>query len=178
MKKILVLFFFFLTFLKIGGFVAILGITREVIRKQVFQKIKNEIAITETKCIVGTTENIKKIIWEKENKEFWFDGELYDLIRVEEKQGVKHYYCLSDKNEQHIIATMDNLIISNNGSPINQTSKDILVLIFQPAIIGTYQIVNLKITISSIFTKFPPILSFYSSPYCFQLSPPPEVLSK
>lgn len=178
MKKLLVLFFLLLTFLKIGGFVAVLGIMREVVRKQVFQKIKNEVAIKDTKCIVGTTENLKKIKWEKENKEFWFDDELYDIIRIEEKQGKKYYYCLSDKNEQHIIATMDNLIISNNRSPINQTSKDLLVLIFQPAIISTYISVNLKTTISSIFTKYPPILSFYCSPFGLKISPPPEVLSK
>lgn len=178
MKKTLVIFFLFLTFLKIGGFVAILGITREIIRKQVFQKIKDKVVVADTKCIVGTTENLKKIIWEKENKEFWFDGELYDLIRIEDKHGVKHYFCLSDKNEKQIIATMDNLIIGNNHSPINQTSKDILVLIFQPAIIITYLTASFKVTVSDIFTKFPPILSFYNSPYSLKSSPPPKILSK
>lgn len=177
MKKLLVLFLLLLTFLKIGGFVAILGISREVMRKQVFEKIKHKVNISETICIVETTENLKKITWEKENKEFWFDGELYDIVRIEEKNDIKNYYCITDKTEQKIITAMDNLIMSNNGSPINQTSKDILTLIFQPTILYNNLTINLQLKITEIFTKFSPILSFYSSPDNFNLSPPPEVLA-
>jgi hypothetical protein len=72
---------------------------------------------------------------------------------------------------------MDNLIMSNNGFPINQTSKDILTLIFQPTILYNNLTINLQLKITEIFTKFSPILSFYSSPDNFNLSPPPEVLA-
>ena len=71
MKKWFSALFLLLVLLKIGGFVAILSIQRELIREKVIRKIARHLENEELVCIVGTSQNLANMEWEKEGKEFW-----------------------------------------------------------------------------------------------------------
>lgn len=175
MKKLLSIFLFSIILLKIGGFVAILNIGREWVRESVIHKIKHHLSPEDIKCIIINESNQEKLKWEKQNKEFWFDGKLYDILSVEEKSDSKYYYCLSDEKEQNIISQIQNLTINlNSHLPLNNTSKNLISLILQPTILFESYSFNLKLHFNYIFTKLPPITSFYHSSHIFELINPPQ----
>jgi len=44
-----------------------------------------------------------KIEWEEKNKEFSLDGILYDVARIEKKEGKTFLYCINDKKEKQLL---------------------------------------------------------------------------
>jgi hypothetical protein len=133
MKKWFSALFLLLVLLKIGGFVAILSIQRELIREKVIRKIARHLENEELVCIVGTSQNLANMEWEKEGTEFWFNDNLYDVVRTETMKGLVHYYCLSD-NEESRLAVHIQALSQSDASSMNGVIKEILNLIFQQLI--------------------------------------------
>ncbi len=115
MKKTLHIFLFSLLLIKIGGLVAFLSIERKLMREAMFLKISNNQHINNLTCII---EN-KNIDWEETNREFWYNKKLYDVVKIEIKNGQNHYYCLADDTETDIVTTIKNLI-ENNQKPLGK----------------------------------------------------------
>ncbi|MBY0534968.1 MAG: hypothetical protein K2P88_03880 [Chitinophagaceae bacterium] len=44
-----------------------------------------------------------KIIWEEEAKECYYQGDLYDVVRSELKNGQTYYYCVKDGDESELV---------------------------------------------------------------------------
>jgi len=44
-----------------------------------------------------------KIEWEEKNKEFSLNGILYDVARIEKKEGKTFLYCINDKKEKQLL---------------------------------------------------------------------------
>ena len=121
--------------LKMGGFYAILSYQRHEIREKVEQKMLNFLEKTELIYIVENAENKSKIAWERPEKEFRFEGNLYDVAYVETISGIKYYYCLSDEDETKLEAKVDKLLENQtNHSPFGNQSKLILDFLSQPLI--------------------------------------------
>lgn len=175
MKKWLPGLFLVLVLLKIGGFVAILSIQRELIREKVIRKIAHHLENEELVCIVGTSQNLANIEWEKEGKEFWFNDNLYDVVRTETKNGLVHYYCLSD-NEESRLAVHIQALSQFDSSSMNGVIKGILNLIFQQVIPANDFQYHFKS--SSFFTLDLPIhsVSAYHFLYFSKLLQPPKAI--
>lgn len=41
--------------------------------------------------------------WVKTNREFHFDGEMYDVVKTIKKDGKTVYYCINDKKEKELV---------------------------------------------------------------------------
>ena len=118
-----------------GGFYAILSFEREEMREKMEQKMLKNINKTDLVCIVENADNFSKIQWERLEKEFSFEGNLYDVVYTEKIDGVKNYYCLSDKDETKLEAKIDKLLDKQNQhSPLGNHSKLILDFLSQPLI--------------------------------------------
>ncbi|MFN8344812.1 MAG: hypothetical protein U0X91_07410 [Spirosomataceae bacterium] len=172
MKKWISAFFLLLAFLKIGGFIAVLSMERELIRENVIRKISRHIEDKDLICIVGTPANLADMEWEKEGKEFWINEQLYDVVRTETKQGLIHYYCLSDDEESFVVARMEAL--SGAYPAENGVIKGILYFVFQPVVLVTdikYEF-NPSFSISSRFTDCS--VSSYHFLYFSKLLEPPK----
>ncbi len=176
MKKLFSYVFLSIILLKIGGFIAILSIEREIIRKQVIQEISNNSFVEKMTCIIGSQQNLAKIVWERDNKEFWFDGKLYDVVKTEFKNGLVNYYCISDEVEQKLCANIQYFAQSHSAnSPLNEASKDILILIFQQIILPIYSFPSFENIIFFISkAEFLPLLSLYISTYFPKIVAPPQ----
>ncbi|CAH0995122.1 hypothetical protein EMA8858_01242 [Emticicia aquatica] len=175
MKKLFSLIFLSITLLKIGGFIAILSIEREIIREKALSKIANEIPSKDLTCIVANAQNQHKFEWEEDEKEFWFEGQLFDIVEIKVKNGIKSYYCIADKNEQLIIAKIEKLSAGfGSNSPINNSTKDFLLVLFQPTIVNSPYSPNFNIFFYSSLIKFDKKNSFYSSSHIFKLLEPPQ----
>lgn len=176
MKKLFSLLLLSIILLKIGGFVAILGIERALIREEMIEKISHHIISDELTCIIGTDQNLAKIEWERDGEEFWFEGELFDVVKTENNNGIISYFCISDKKEANLCAKIQFFSkTQQESSPINTASKDIIILIFQQIILPTYTLLNFEnIIIYLEKTKFPAILNLYFSSYISQILVPPQ----
>ncbi|WP_435355126.1 hypothetical protein [Emticicia sp. SJ17W-69] len=176
MKKLFSFLLLSIILLKIGGFVAILGIERALIREEMIENISHHIISDKLTCIIGNEQNLTKIEWERDGEEFWFEGELFDVVKTENNNGIISYFCISDKEEASLCAKIEYLSQSlHENSPLNTASKDIIILIFQQIILPTYTLLNFENTIICLEkTKFPAILNLYFSSYISQILVPPQ----
>ena len=118
-----------------GGFYAILSYERHEIREKVEQKLLNSLDKSELTCIVANAENLSKIEWQRPEKEFSFERNLYDVVYKENAFGVTYYYCLSDKDETKIEAKIDKLLENQSEkTPFGSHSILILLLLSEPLI--------------------------------------------
>ena len=87
----------------LGGYHLLLKIQQRNLRKEVKQKIKQGIAEEELAIITITPENKDALLW-KHDKEFMFEGEMYDVVYAETiNEGTTVYHALPDKKEHELI---------------------------------------------------------------------------
>ena len=175
MKKWFSALFLLLVFLKIGGFIAILSIERELIREDVIRKIARHLDDEELVCIVGTPLNLAAIEWEKEGKEFWFNEHLYDVVRTETKKGLIHYYCFSD-DEESIVAAHIGALSSADPFSANGVIKGILIFVFQPVVLVNEFQYEFNNFFSFPFKPTVHPVSSYHFLYFSQLLEPPKAI--
>ena len=174
-KILLSLTLFFALLLKMGGYYAILSIEREEIREKIEQKIIKSLKKSDLICIVANDENLPKIIWERPEKEFHYEGSLYDVAYVETISGINYYYCLSDQDETILEAKIDKLLENQTDkSPPGNQSKLIVHFIIEPLI--THQ--NPTFNFNHFIDKKPSIFSnlsiFCTSDFASKLKHPPQ----
>ncbi len=176
MKKIFSWILLLIVALKIGGLLAILSVEKEMARKEMKQKIAASLDINSLTCIVGTSENLSKIKWEEEGKEFWFENELYDIVKTQTHHGIKYYYCLSDVKEKEVIAKIKGFTNSLKAkNPIGNTTKVVLTLVLQPTIYNHLYQPDFNIISYFLSTKFKSITSFYHYLPIIKLLEPPQL---
>jgi hypothetical protein len=85
---------------------------KEKIKHTVLKQLKNE-----DLTIISLTDNINKIYWEDDDdeKEFSFNGQMYDLVRTDTLNGRILLYCFNDKKEQQLI-DLYNAVTKNNSA--------------------------------------------------------------
>lgn len=57
-----------------------------------------------------------KIEWEKNNKEFSLEGEMYDVARIKVKKGKTFLYCINDKKEKQLLKELAKAANGNHNS--------------------------------------------------------------
>ncbi len=148
----------------------------KAIKKQIAQNTPNQFLDK----ITVDFQNIHKIKWEKKDKEFWYQGNLYDVIRYEKTTENIVYYCIKDTKETKLVTDFKQEITNQTNSKTKK--ENILSWDFAKKIVVTdFPIV------SFITEKSPFILlihkeklrSFYSNFYQFHflasIDFPPEV---
>ena len=163
--------------LKMGGFYAILSFQREEIREEMERKILKSIDKFELVCIIENAENLPKIAWERPEKEFSFEGNLYDIAYVEIVSGIRYYYCLSDEDETKLEAKIDNLLEKQTEHlPFGNQSKLILDFLAQPLISSQNPTFYFKCFIDKKPSISLNLAIFYLSDYVSKLKQPPQFL--
>ena len=165
----------FALLLKMCGFYAVLRFEREEIREKMEQKILKSINKTDLFCIVENAKNLPKIAWKRPEKEFSFEGNLYDVVYKENVLGTIYYYCLSDKDETKLEAKIDKLLeTQNQHSPFGNHSKLLLDFLSQPLI----SCQNSTFYFKYFIHKKPSISSnlaiLHTSDYVSKLKQPPQ----
>lgn len=118
-----------------GGFYAILSYEKHEIREKVAQKLIKSLKKSELICIAANAENSPKIRWEHPDKEFKFEGDLYDVAHYETISGINYYYCLRDNDESKLELKFSQLLNNQmDRMPIGDNAKLILYLLAQPLI--------------------------------------------
>ena len=158
-----------------GGFYAILSFEREEIREKVEQKLIKSLNKSELVCVVDNDKNSPKIEWERPEKEFRFEGNLYDVVYKEKAFGVTYYYCLSDKDETILEAKIDKLLENETKHlPLGSQSKSMLNFLSEPLTIHQNPTFYFNCFIDKKSSIFPNLSVFYPTDFVSKLKQPPQ----
>jgi hypothetical protein len=114
-----------------------------------------------------TEKDFSKINWFEKDREFEWNGKMYDVSSIEKIKEGYHILCVNDEQEESFLALFDSWKKSNTP-----TSK--AKIIFQPQFCSALLFEN-----SRGGTSFKPdfsfIMRFYNPPFDKAPSPPPRV---
>lgn len=86
-------------------------------QKKYIKELLHKNVADELLTIIDFTTKKEKIYWEEEGKEFFYEGEMYDLVKTKNENEKTFFYCINDKKEKE-------LINNYNAATKNNSSKD------------------------------------------------------
>jgi hypothetical protein len=159
-----------------GGYFTYLSIEREIVRERIEQQIIHHLPTSALVCIVGNPENLAQMTWERENKEFRFQGELYDVVSIDIKNGVTHYFCIDDKEETALSSKIDALLDQESQHlPFDANAKHFLALLLEPVTIQASPSFIFGFFFDKYPFSFPEVFLLFTSKITSILKPPPQL---
>ncbi len=176
MKKIAVLFLLSIFLFNTIGYFVVFTTLSFQLKNQINYKITNGVKAEELTLITIDKKHAQDIEWLEMNEEMHYKGERYDIIKSTETAETITYYCISDKQEEHLFASLYEHIInsiSGNDSKKNTTSKKVIDDTFSSYFSANELLSAWTSIIGSDYSDY--ITEFTSSTYLQIDSPPPEV---
>ncbi|MCX6154205.1 MAG: hypothetical protein NT007_08595 [Candidatus Kapabacteria bacterium] len=103
MKKLLSILFILIYLVNIIGSISIFLFQQSRHRSEVWSQIKSKISSEEISVIhLSKSEMAQALHFEDNTNEFYYKGELYDIIRTTETYDSLIIYCLNDKTEEKL----------------------------------------------------------------------------
>ncbi|RYD78723.1 MAG: hypothetical protein EOP53_10755 [Sphingobacteriales bacterium] len=111
----------------------------------------------------------------KDEHEFSYKGEMYDVVRTEKTGNTITFYCLNDKKEKQLFANLNQSVKQNSAENPFQKSSKLFNTFCKLEFISTEKLspVLQDFTIQNIFS---PYHIWRSGKHITQFSPPPEFL--
>lgn len=104
MKKIVSIIFLSLLVMKIGGYFAFLTLQQNIFREEAKERILHLLPTNKQTKLSFSEKQFNEIEWKETDKEFYFNGTLYDIVNTK-IEGENHViYCISDEKETEIYA--------------------------------------------------------------------------
>lgn len=113
MKRIAAIFFFFSIFLSQVGYYILTSYQQYQVKKEVKRQLLASSLHESEMDIFVLQEFNDKLQWEEEGREFYFEGEMYDVVRTKEQNGKTVLYCLKDKKEKELLDHLVKLVKDN-----------------------------------------------------------------
>ncbi len=180
-RKLIFIFITILLLFKIAGQYPMFKIRQTQIHNSIKNQIAQNIPNQFLDKITFDFQDITKIKWEKIDKEFWYQGNLYDVVRFEKTNENISYYCIKDTKETSLVEEFKQEIANQTNSKTQK--ENILSWDFAKKIVSTDFPILRFITENTPFVA--PInkeksLNFYSNFYRFHflvsIDFPPEIL--
>jgi hypothetical protein len=76
------------------------------------------------KKLVIKAQDRQQIQWEEANREFYFEGKMFDVIRLQEKDSVLIIDCISDEKESRLV---QQLLLQNNKDHTSKPASFLLI---------------------------------------------------
>lgn len=116
----------------LAGYRIVLNIHQKQVRKEIKQRIREGISEDDLVSITVTPQNRDQLQWKKKD-EFYYKGELYDIVRVEIiDESTVVYHSLADSREHQLIAQFNAKWKKNQKQPSNSSFKIFNVLLNLP----------------------------------------------
>jgi hypothetical protein len=120
LKKALTASLLLILFTSQVGYYFIYTIHQHIIKEEMERELLAHIPEASLEVIIAE-QVADKIEWEEKNKEFSLDGILYDVARIEKKDGKTFLYCINDKKEKQLL---DNLVKAVNKNHDNKQGRN------------------------------------------------------
>jgi hypothetical protein len=164
--------------IKIAGFYPLFKIKQWDIRENIEMMIEKHIFNEPLIQISIPSKNVNSLKWEREGKEFWYEGNLYDIVRSEIEGGMTHFYCINDTHETKLNHDFQAFI---NRESNTSNDSDMSVTDFLKKIVKTYYPSSFKsnedvkwVVLPNKSLDFISYFDFYKSTYLQSIEPPPE----
>ena len=171
MKKILSILLVFVFFYSFVGYYLNFAIEQCGIKEEVKEKIIHHLPDKYLTIIKVSSKDRKKITWTEEGNEFRFGGDLYDVVKTRQENGITYYSCFCDVKENQLIANLDKLVKDQTDHSKSRTIQKRLQinLFFHDGMLSK----SLNNAPVDYFSYTPG----YKLIYTDVLSPPPRLLS-
>lgn len=139
------------------------------------EKIIKKLPGNDLTAISITKSNYQKFRWVEKNKEFRFDGKLYDLVRIHKEGDTTFICCINDKQEEKLQTNLDNHLQKETDILLPQNKK---IQTTQGKIIKDYVVYNCSFLILSsskkilYYSNHEKLIPFYPD----IITPPPKNL--
>jgi hypothetical protein len=130
MKKTISILFLFVFVYNMAGFLIVFKVEQYAGKSAMKEYVKNNIANSELEKVVisnaaiaSTTSGFRYL---DNNEEFYYNGRLYDIARSGSDGVNTVFYCINDKNEERILANIDEHFQRNTDQNLpgkSQSSK-------------------------------------------------------
>ena len=120
MKKGLASSLLAILFISQVGYYFIYTIHQHIIKEEIERELLAHIPEPSLEVIIAE-QVADKIVWEEKNKEFSLNGILYDVARIEKKEGKTFFYCINDKKEKQLL---DSLVKAVNKNHDNKQGRN------------------------------------------------------
>ncbi|MDD5570254.1 MAG: hypothetical protein PHD97_03765 [Bacteroidales bacterium] len=154
----------------INGYYLNFKVEQFQIKENIKKEIQKHLNTYNKKLVVlkFSFNNLLKIKWIKKNKEFLYDGNMYDVVKSEVSADTIYYYCINDRKEKELITDFDK-------NTKEQTGKSKKANNFKKRINNYFfgEIINAGITKEISISYFNYTID-YKSVYKNNLSPPPK----
>lgn len=145
-----------LAFSQLGYYFVMHGAQLE--RKEFIKELLHKNISDDVLTIIDFTKNKQQIYWEEEGKEFFFEGGMYDLVKMKNVDGQITFYCINDQKEEELINNY-NTITKNNSSKDKKAKNNIETALSPFLLIKPYSLwavqsapKKYQLSISSILT--------------------------
>jgi hypothetical protein len=115
LKKALASSLLLILFTSQVGYYFIYTIHQHIIKEEVEKELLAHIPESSLQVIIAE-QVVDKIVWEEKNKEFSLDGILYDVSRIEKKEGKTFLYCINDKKEKQLLDDLAKAVNKDHGN--------------------------------------------------------------
>ena len=142
------------------------------LRKEMIERIKEDIPSSELTSITMTSENKTNFDW-RDTNEFKYEGVMYDVVKTEKVNSeTTVFYCLTDHLEMKLLAQLETQKNKNSNQDKNSPLKEVLKVFFKVESLNGQRFVSTEsrrpITIINI--------NFYNSLTLDVSSPPPNYM--
>ncbi|HEU5167360.1 MAG TPA: hypothetical protein VFU29_17570 [Chitinophagaceae bacterium] len=120
MKKVVAFSLLAILFTSQVGYYFVYTIHQHIIKEEMERGLMAHIPESSLEVIIAE-KVADKMVWEEKNKEFSLEGILYDVARIEKKDGKTFLYCINDKNEKQLL---DNLVKAVNKNNDNKQGRN------------------------------------------------------
>lgn len=100
----------FVLFFNISGQFLTFKASQYSIRREIKKEIKNQVPENELVKISFTLSELCTIKWEETGKEFWYKGNIYDVVKKITCGDIINFYCINDRQEKMLFANLEILI--------------------------------------------------------------------
>ena len=91
----------------VGGYFFYFKFLQYKLQKEIKQEIRSGLKEDELLLIIVPINEKNQITWVKKNKEFLYQGEMYDIIKTKNQNQKTYYYCINDLREKNLIANFN-----------------------------------------------------------------------
>ena len=141
MKKIVAFILLTALFLNIIGYHFIFQMQQHQVKEDMKEYLSSSKDIqnaVELRFSLADASSISKLKWEEE-KEFTYNGEMYDVIKKENANGELVIQCIKDKKETHLVNNYEKVSKETQGDPLSKNKSTGLLKLITGIFIYTEQ---------------------------------------
>lgn len=178
MNKIFSFILLMLFIFNMSGIFIVFKIEQAFIRQEIKNKIKGGVPEDDLHLFVLSRYEYGALNWVREDIEFRYGNEMFDVVRSQFKSDSVYLYCINDKEETVLFARLDSMIFENLNAKSKNKSHPLhyAIKLFKTSFIFTNDVFDISEYLVELKQKSECYILFYTSPYLGVNYPPPNIV--